>query len=144
REQARSALAAIVAGVVVTFMLAIAAFIVFLRAYREGQLRWRFAGAAAALVLALSLVALINELPLLAYQYDTRIPYGVFLGGMVSFMAVVTIIWAVWILLSGGAGEFLARRHYPASLDTVHDLMQGRFSRELAVSSMRGYALAFG
>src|SRR5690606_17288099 len=74
----------------------------------------------------------------------TRIPYGVFLGGMVSFMAVVTIIWAVWILLSGGAGEFLARRHYPASLDTVHDLMQGRFSRELAVSSMRGYALAFG
>lgn len=143
-EHSRSGLAAIIAGFLVTLVLAIAAFVWFLRAYREGQLSWRLAGSAAVLVLALSAVALVNQLPALPYRYETQIPYGVFIGTMVTLMAVFALAFGLWILLSGGAGEFLAQRHYPGTLDTMHDLIHGRFTRKLAVSSMRGYALAFG
>lgn len=144
RERAVGGLIAVVMVLGLTLGLAIAAFVIFLRAYKANALRWRFAAGFAGLLIVLELAALLNSLPLVKSQYDTEMDYVVFWGLMVVVGVLLLGILGLWVLLGGGAGEYLTRDLYPQSLRTLNDLLRRRFTRELAVSSLRGYALAMG
>jgi hypothetical protein len=144
REQSVGTLVTVAMVLVLTLALAIGALVIFMRAYKAGELRWRFALGIAAVLLVLLIAGTFNGLPLLEYQHQTEMDYATFLGLTLAVTLVVTLIYGLWILLKGGAGEYLTRQLYPRSLQTLNDLLQRRFTREVALSSLRGYALAFG
>lgn len=143
RERSQGTLIALAVGLLLTLALAVGALVVFLRAYRAGELRWRFALGIALVILILQLLSIANGWPLLKAQYPTELDYATFLGITLIVSVIVVFIYAVWLLLNGGAGEHLARRLFPHSVRTLDDLLSRRFTRELALSSLRGYALAF-
>ncbi|MBI4514153.1 MAG: CPBP family intramembrane metalloprotease [Gemmatimonadetes bacterium] len=144
RERAVGGLIAAVMVLVLTLALAVASFVVFLRAYKANALRWRFALGFAGLLIVLEAAAFLNMLPQVKAGYNTEVDYAVFWGGMLVGGLLLLGVLGLWVLLGGGAGEVVTREMYPHSLRTLNDLLQRRLTRELAVSSLRGYALASG
>jgi len=79
-------------------------------------------------ILILQLLSVANGWPLLKAQYPTELDYATFLGITLVMSVVVVFIYAVWLLLSGGAGEHLARRLFPHSVRTLAFATLGYFT----------------
>ncbi len=71
----------------------------FLRAFRERQVRWRFAVWIGVLAAALMLVNMLNGLPTFFQKYDTSQALGTFLGGKaIGFLLTPAFLGLVMVL----------------------------------------------
>ena len=131
-------------SVVLTFLIGVAALVVFIRKYKQDAIRWRFALVFTITIAALYLLASVNAFPVAKATYPTDISYGVFIGILVAGALLVAAIYGLLILLTGASGESLAREVCPKSVGTLEGMIQGRrFTRSFFFSSIRGYALGF-
>lgn len=132
-----------VASFGLSLLLVISALVVFMLRFRRDDLRWRFALTAAGVVLVLNLLGTLNALPLFGASYPTLVDYPVFLASVLLGTLVVALVIGLVILLTGGAGESLARELYPRAVQALHDAFARRPTRALAVATLRGYAVGY-
>ncbi|MBN2290350.1 MAG: CPBP family intramembrane metalloprotease [Candidatus Glassbacteria bacterium] len=131
-------------SLVLMFLTAVAALVVFILRYKRDDIRWRFAMVAGLAILVGYLLLSLNSFPLIKFGYRTDMGYGVFIGIMVAAAFVGAIIYCAFILFTGASGDSLTREVYPGSLGAMQQLMQGRvFTRSFFFASIRGYALGF-
>lgn len=125
-------------------LTAIAALVIFIIKYKQGDIRWKFALGFAGLIMGLFVLDSINSFPIVKYAYPTQMSLGIYWGILIALAVFAAIIYGLWILFTGASGEALSREVYPQSVDVLHDLTRGRvFTRKLFFASLRGYALAF-
>lgn len=143
RESAQGTLLGIISlGFTVIFF--VLALVVFVQRYKAGDVRWRFALAFAILLLVLTLGAAVNSLPLLKSSYPTSQNYGVYLGVVVVVAVVVSLLYGVFILLTGASGEALTREMRVESVRPLHELIAGRVATpQFARAAGLGYLAAF-
>jgi len=126
------------------FLTAIAALVVFVRQYRRDNVRWKFALTFAAIVGVLFILNGINYFPVTKIRYMTEIGYGAFVGSVIIGVVLIAIIYSLLIVLTGGAGDSIAREIYPRQVEVINDLASGRlFTANFALSSLWGYSLGF-
>lgn len=143
KVQSRGTLLAVI-SLVLMFLTAVAALVVFIIKFKEGTIHWRFALVFAVLVMVLFILQYMNNFPILKASYDTAMDYGVFVGILLAVAVLLGVIYAGIILFTGASGAALTREIYPNSLATLNQLMQGKvFTRSFFFSSIRGYALGF-
>jgi hypothetical protein len=131
-------------SLVLMFITAIAALVVFIIRYKQGDVRWKFAVTFAVLIMALFIMDSINSFPIVKFTYPTQMSYGVFFGILIAAAVFISIIYGVWILFTGASGDSLAREIYPKSIEVLDDLIHGKFiTRKFFFASLRGYSLAF-
>ncbi|NIR51564.1 CPBP family intramembrane metalloprotease [candidate division KSB1 bacterium] len=131
-------------SLVLMFITAIAALVIFIMKYKRSDIRWKFALTFAILIMALFVLDSLNSLPVAKFGYPTQISYGVFWGILVVVAVFAAILYGVWILFTGASGDSLSREVYPKSIEVLDDIIDGRFiSRKFCFASLRGYALAF-
>jgi len=119
------------------------ALVVFVQRYKADDVRWRFALVFAFLILLLGLGAQLNGLKLLQANYPSELNYGVFLAIVLSVLVLVMLIYGVFILLTGAAGEALTRDMRIESVRPLHDLIAGRLlTPQFAAAAGRGYLAA--
>ena len=143
KVQSRGTLLAVI-SLVLMFLTAVAALVVFIIKFKQGTIPWRFALVFAVLVMVLFILQYMNNFPILKASYDTAMDYGVFVGILLAVAVLLGVIYAGIILFTGASGAALTREIYPNSLATLNQLMQGKvFTRSFFFSSIRGYALGF-
>lgn len=141
-RQAKGQLLAI-ASILFTVILFVLALVVFVRQYKLGDLRWRFALTAAIVVFAVGVCATFNFLPLVEASYDTAMDFQVFRAIAVAGGVIGLILSGAFILLCGASGEALTREMHPDSVKPLHDLFSGRvFTPEFAAAVPVGYFAA--
>ncbi len=141
--QGQGTLLAIV-SIVFTVVFFGLALVVFMQRYKAGDVRWRFAVFFALVILVLGLGAQLNGLKLLQANYPTELSYGVFLGIALTSLVLIMLIYGVFILLTGAAGEALTRDWRVESVSPLYDLLQGRLlTPQFAAAAARGYLAAF-
>lgn len=127
-----------------SFIIFIAALVVAIQRYKSGELRWKFAVTLGMVISVLLILAALNSLPLLKANYQTQIPYGVFLATVLVITVVGALLYGILTLLAGASGDSLTRELYPSSVATLSDLIAGRWgAAAVARSAVRGYLLAF-
>jgi uncharacterized membrane protein YhaH (DUF805 family) len=120
------------------------ALMVFVQRYKADDVRWRFALFFALLILVLGIGAQANALPLAQVNYPTELSYGVWIAMAILAVVLVTLIYGVFILLTGAAGEALTREMRVESVRPLHDLIAGRLlTPQFAAAAGRGYLAAF-
>ncbi|MFC1613725.1 type II CAAX prenyl endopeptidase Rce1 family protein [Gemmatimonadota bacterium] len=131
-------------SLVLMFLTAIAALVVFIIRYKKDDIRWRFALGAGLLILVAYLLLSVNSFPMVKFAYRTEMGYGVFIGIIMAGAFVVAIIYCAFVMFTGASGESLTREVYPNSLGTLDQLLKGRvFTRSFFFASIRGYSLGF-
>lgn len=125
-------------------ILFIVALVIFVVRYKANDIRWKFCVTFATILLVLFLAGALNSIPLLKAGYPTKIGYGTFIGIAIVGVFVGAILYGIFILLAGASGDALTRDLYPRSIETMTDLIQGRFAtRGFAAAAVHGYLLAF-
>lgn len=127
-----------------TLILLVVALGIFVTRYKANDIRWRFCVPPAGILLALTLAAALNSMPLLKSEYPTEQAYGTYVGIIVVVAVVAAIFYGILILLAGASGDALSREVYPRSVETMTDLMRGRIATpRFAAAAVHGYLLAF-
>ena len=122
----------------------IVALVIVIIRYKSGDLRWKFAVTLGAGIAVLLILAALNSMPLLQANYQTRIPYGVFLATVLVFTVIAALVYGLLTLLAGASGDSLTRELYPGSVASLNDLIGGRWgTAAVARAAVRGYLLAF-
>jgi len=143
RESAQGTLLGIL-SVVFTIIFLVLALVVFMQRYKAGDVRWRFAVAFAVVLLVLMLAGAVNSFPLLKSQYPTSQNYGVYLGVVVAAVVLVSVLYGLFILLTGASGEALTREMRLESVQPLHELLAGRVATPaFARAAGLGYLAAF-
>jgi len=141
-RQAQGLLLAIV-SVVFSVLFFGLALVVFVQRYKAGDLRWRFALTFGGLILLLGLGDRLNRLKLAQAVYPTEWDYPVFLAIALLGVLLGMLIYGVFILLTGAAGEALTRDMRIESVGPLHDLIAGRvLTPQFAAAAGRGYLVA--
>jgi hypothetical protein len=131
-------------SLVLMFITAVAALVVFIIRYKKGDIRWKFALTFAILIMVLFVLDSVNSFPTAKFAYPTQMTYGVYFGILIAAAIFIAIIYGVWILFTGASGDSLTRETYPQSIEVLNDLMRGKFfTRKFFFASLRGYSLAF-
>jgi len=127
-----------------SFLIFIAAVIIFIKKYKTGEIRWKFGLIFGIVILALSLADTFNSLPLLNSFYSTDTGYGVYWGTLLAGVILGSMVYGIFILFTGASGDSLTREVFPKSAESISRLIKfDVFNRQFAKSSLAGYALAF-
>lgn len=124
-------------------LLGVAAVVWFIVAVRDRRVRWRFAAFAGGAVSLVVLAAAANSIPLLKAAYDPMDSYAGFVASQIAFAILGAVAAGLGVgFLAATGGDAYARAFRDRQpLDRAFSL-QGLLSREFAVATVVGYALA--
>ncbi|MEW6751918.1 MAG: type II CAAX endopeptidase family protein [Candidatus Latescibacterota bacterium] len=122
--------------------LGVAMLVVLVQKHRQRALRWRVGVAAGIAVLAASVAAHLNSLPLYRFGYDTTESYTSFLGQLLAVGLLQALVVGGLIALVGTAGEGVGREVLFAGQRSP---FAGRGPRQaLAAAGVRGTLAGYG
>ncbi|MCH7528305.1 MAG: hypothetical protein IH972_01995, partial [Candidatus Marinimicrobia bacterium] len=122
--------------------LGIAVVVILARRYRAGGLQWRSSTILGIAVLAAMLLAQLNSIPLIQYNYDTTQSTGFFYIVIIMTIILASVFTGGIVMVTGTAGGWITRdifgssRLYPSL--SFRNLVSGRFVK----ATLIGYGLA--
>lgn len=126
------------------FALGLAMFVILMRKYREGRLRWRGSVVVGIVVTVVMIVTSLNGYPLLIFNYNTQMAFAAFVAVFVFGGILGAMLQGGLVVLSGATGgvvaqEALVEKRNPLTRFSLRNVRSAGFARATLV----GYGLAF-
>lgn len=132
-----------VGSIALSLLLAVAAMVIAIMRYRDGDIRWQVAIFYGLLVGVMVTIATATSWPQQLFRYQTQMPWSVFLGTFALGLMLALVFYTFFVLFPTAAGESLAREYFPDSLRGFAEAARGKlFTSEFGASAIRGYAIA--
>lgn len=131
KERSRNNLAQMVAEIITYLLFGISLSAVFIRHYRRGTLRLKFAWRVGLVAGLVSLLTDINSLPLEFYYYSTLQSWEAFLGMLIVDIALGGLVVAIFVGIIIATAEAMYRQTFPHSLSIEASLTKALWSKSV-------------
>lgn len=127
-----------------TVILVVVGVVIFLRSFRAGIIPTRYPLIVAIIVAVALILAYTNDIPRMLMEYDTTSSMVSFIFTQIFRTVMVAIFIGIGVMIAVSIGDLYGRKYLPGRFSTIDTFRKGRvFTRELALSSLRGLCVAF-
>ncbi len=119
-------------------------FFIFIWAFANGMIRWRFALIIAAVYATLTALEGINGLPSQLHEYDTSMPFAGFKLSLVMGTITTALSTFVQIFVLTASAEALYRRFFPEKMAMEKIFTQAGLRAQSTLNGLASGASAFG
>ncbi|PIS28771.1 MAG: hypothetical protein COT43_05695 [Candidatus Marinimicrobia bacterium CG08_land_8_20_14_0_20_45_22] len=124
-------------------LILIAALVVFFQQLSRKNLRLKTALIFGGIAFVLQLFSVLNEIPVLMFQFDTNQTLSNFYGSIILKAFLQAIFYGILVLIVTGAGEAFYRSRYPKKLTLTGTFsLTGIRSKSFLMSTIVGISLA--
>ncbi|MDD5764983.1 MAG: type II CAAX endopeptidase family protein [Candidatus Marinimicrobia bacterium] len=124
-------------------LILIAALVAFFRQLSQKNIRLKTAFIFGGIAFVLQLLSVLNEIPVLMFQFDTNQTLSNFYGSIILKAFFEALFYGILVMIVTGAGEALYRSRYPKKLSLTGTFtLPGIRSKSFLMSAVIGISLA--